>query len=294
MQTIDILVSSVLALIMFGIGLSLTLKDFTNIALYPKAFVTALTSQMVALPLIAFYIASFANVSNEIKVGLVILAASPGGATSGFITHLFKGNVALSLSLTSINSFLTLFSIPFVVNFALKHFMGQTSEIILPFWDTFAHIFFIAIIPALLGLLIRRFRTSWAIKVEKPAKYVMMFLLFSVFTIKIFAGQNSGGSGLSTEDFKDILPSALLLNFTCLMVGYFLLKFVGLMHADSLTAAIESGVHNTTLAFLIAGTLLQNQTMVKPPLIYSMFSFWTALLFGFISSKLSNHKIDFQ
>lgn len=293
MQIIDILVSSVLALIMFGIGLSLTVKDFTNIARYPKAFATALTSQMVALPLIAFAVASVFDLPKEIKVGLVILAASPGGATSGFITHLFKGNVALSLSLTSVNSFLTLFSIPFVVNLALTHFMGKSSAIVLPFGDTFFHIFFIAIIPAFLGLLLRKYRTEWAIKVEKPAKYVMMVLLFSVFTIKIFAGQNSGGSGLTYNDFKDILPPALLLNILCFLFGYILLKSFSLKHSDSLTAGIESAVHNTTLAFLIAGTLLQNETMVKPPLIYSMFSFWTALLFGFISSKIAKHQIDF-
>ena len=128
MQIIDILVSTVLGLIMFGIGLSLKISDFTNIAKYPKAFSLALASQMIALPLIAFLVASVANVPNEIKVGLVILAASPGGATSGFITHLFHGNVALSLSLTSINSFLTLFSIPFVVNLALQHFMGKSTD----------------------------------------------------------------------------------------------------------------------------------------------------------------------
>lgn len=97
MKTIDLLVSSVLALIMFGIGLSLSWNDFTNIAKYPKAFVIALTSQMIVLPLTAFAIAHCFDIPNEFKVGLVILAASPGGATSGFITHLFKGNVALSM-----------------------------------------------------------------------------------------------------------------------------------------------------------------------------------------------------
>lgn len=293
MHTIDLLVSSVLALIMFGIGLSLTLNDFTNIALYPKAFITALCSQMIALPLLAFATASLFQLSDEIRVGLVILAASPGGATSGFITHLFKGNVALSLSLTAVNSFLTLLTIPFVVNLALAHFMGQQSEIHLPFWETFIHIFSIALVPTFLGLLLRRYKTDWAIQIEKPAKYVMMFLLFTVFTIKIFAGQSSGGSGLTTVDFMEILPPALLLNALCLLTGYFLLKTVRLQHPDSLTAAIESGVHNTTLAFLIAGTLLHNETMVKAPLIYSMFSFWTALLFGFISNKLAHHKTDF-
>ncbi len=293
MQIIDILVSTVLGLIMFGIGLSLKISDFTNIAKYPKAFSLALASQMIALPLIAFLVASVANVPNEIKVGLVILAASPGGATSGFITHLFHGNVALSLSLTSINSFLTLFSIPFVVNLALQHFMGKSTDIVLPFWDTSVHIFFIALIPASVGLLFRRFYPHWALKTEKPAKYVMMGLLLAVFTIKLFAGESSGGSGLKTTDIQTIMPSALVLNIACLLFGYYFLKAFGFRHSTNLTASIESGVHNTTLAFLIAGTLLQNQEMVKPPLIYAMFSFWTALLWGFFSSKIAKHQINF-
>lgn len=199
----------------------------------------------------------------------------------------------MSLSLTAINSFLTLFSIPFVVNLALNHFLGKVSLITLPFADTFLHIFFIALIPTFLGIFLRQVHTQWANRIEKPAKYVMMVLLFSVFTIKIFAGQQTGGTALSSIDFKNIVPPALLLNFSCLMVGYLLLFLAQLKHPDRLTAAIESGVHNTTLAFLIAGTLLHNENMVKPPLIYSMFSFWTALLFGFFSSKLSHHKFDF-
>jgi bile acid:Na+ symporter, BASS family len=293
MQTIDILVSTVLGLIMFGVGLSLTVEKFTNIIKHPKAFSLALASQMIALPLIAFFVATVANVSNETKVGLVILAASPGGSTSGFITHLFKVDVALSISLTAINSFLTLFSIPFVVNIALQHFMGQNTNIVLPFWDTFVHIFFIALIPAGLGVAVHHRFPVWANRVKNPTKWVMIILLAISFTIKMFAGKSSGGSGITLAQSLTIIPSALTLNIACLIFGYLFLKIFGFSHSTNLTASIESGVHNTTLAFLIAGTLLQNQEMVKPPLVYAMFSFWTALLWGFISSKIAKHNINF-
>ena len=141
---------------MFGVGLSLTLGEFNHILRHPKAFLSALSAQMLGLPLIALLIAMLAPLPAEIKIGFVILAASPGGATSGFLTYLWRGNVALSLSITSVNSFLTLFSIPIIVNVALKIFLGRSTELHLPFWDTVGHIFFITIVPATIGLLVRR------------------------------------------------------------------------------------------------------------------------------------------
>jgi bile acid:Na+ symporter, BASS family len=293
-QIIDIAVSLVLGLIMFGIGLSLTVSDFTNIFRYPRAFTAALGAQMIGLPIIAFAIAIFAPIPAEIKVGLIILSASPGGATSGFLTYLWRGNVALSLSITSVNSILTLFSIPIIVNIGLKVFFGISTDLHLPFWETVQHIFLITIVPATLGLLVRRRYSEFADKISKPAKYVMMGLLFIVFTIKIFAGQSYGGSGITLRDFLIISPFALLQNACCLFFGYYILKRLNLPHASCLTAAMESGVQNTTLAFLIAGTLLNNQEMVKPALIYSMYSFWTACLFAYFSNKINSTNKDDQ
>jgi bile acid:Na+ symporter, BASS family len=286
-QIIDIAVSLVLALIMFGIGLSLTVRDFTKVLRFPRAFTAALGAQMIGLPIIAFIIAMVAPIPAEIKMGLIILSASPGGATSGFLTYLWKGNVALSLSITSINSILTLFSIPIIVNVGLKVFFGTSTELHLPFWDTVQHIFLITIVPASIGILVRKHYAAFAEKINKPAKYVMMGLLFIVFTIKIFAGQSYGGSGLTMRDFLIISPFALFQNACCLCFGYYCLKRLNLSHPDCLTAAMESGVQNTTLAFLIAGTLLDNQEMVKPALIYSMYSFWTACLFAYFSNKMN-------
>ncbi|MCA0236472.1 MAG: bile acid:sodium symporter family protein [Bacteroidetes bacterium] len=283
---VDVAVGGVLGLVMFGVGLSLTLTDFIHIIRHPRAFFSALGAQMLGLPLIAFFICLLAPLPAELKVGLIILSVSPGGATSGFLTYLWRGNVALSLSLTSVNSFLTLFSIPVLVNIGLQVFMGRETELHLPFWETVSHIFFITIIPATIGLLLRRHFPAFAERISKPAKYVMLFLLGVVFTIKLFAGESHGGAGLSVHDFMVITPFALLQNASCLLFGYFFMKWMNLPHPSRLTAAMESGVQNTTLAFLIASNMLGNQEMVKPALVYSLYSFWTACLFAYTVNRL--------
>jgi len=275
---------------MFGIGLSLTAGDFTRIIRYPRAFLSALSAQMLGLPLIAFLINLLAPLPPPLKVGFIILAASPGGATSGFLTYLWRGNVALSLSITSVNSFLTLFSIPVVVNLGLHIFMGRESDLHLPFWETVRHIFFITIIPASIGVAIRHKYPYYAELISKPAKYVMLVLLAIVFMIKMFAGENYGGAGLDWSDFALISPVALIQNAGCLFFGYFFMYYMKLPHPSRLTAAMESGVQNTTLAFLIASNMLGNQEMVKPALIYSMYSFWTACLFAYFSNRVVNQK----
>ncbi|MBK6997208.1 MAG: bile acid:sodium symporter family protein [Saprospiraceae bacterium] len=284
---VDLSVGSVLALVMFGVGLSLTFTDFMRVVRHPRAFFTALTVQMLALPTIAFIIALLLPVPAEIKVGFIILAASPGGATSGFLTYLWRGNVALSLSLTAVNSLLTLISIPIVVNMGLRIFLGKSSDLHLPFWDTVGHIFFITIIPAFLGILLRKMRPSFAERISKPAKYVMLGLLAIVFAVKLFGSESVGGTGLNGRDILLILPVAFLQNAACLFTGYFALRYMGMPHPSRLTAAMESGVQNTTLAFLIAGNMLQNPEMVKPALIYSMFSFWTACIFAWTTNKMA-------
>jgi BASS family bile acid:Na+ symporter len=277
---------------MFGIGLSLTGGDFTRIIRYPKALFSALSAQMLGLPILAFLINLIAPLPAELKVGFIILAASPGGATSGFLTYLWRGNVALSLSITSINSFLTLFSIPLVVNLGLRVFMGRETDLHLPFWETVQHIFFITIIPASIGVYFRHRFPVFADKIRIPAKYVMLVFLAIVFLIKMFAGESQGGAGLTLEDFIRISPVALIQNAACLLFGYFFMYYMGLTHPSRLTAAMESGVQNTTLAFLIASNMLGIQEMVKPALVYSLYSFWTACLFAYFSNRVNGNPVE--
>jgi bile acid:Na+ symporter, BASS family len=283
---IDILISIVLASIMFGLGLSLTIDNFRNIVLFPRAFFIGLGSQMIALPVIAYVILLFSNLPDVFKVGIMILAACPGGTTSGFVTFLLKGNVALSISLTAINSMLTIFTIPFIVNIALGYYMNQEAQLHLPILSSIIQIFLITLFPAALGVFVRRAKPIIALLVQKWLKYILMLLLAAVYTIKFFAGEQHGGTGITSAEIWMIMPYAFIFNVVCFVFSIAFGKITRLAIRDAFTIAIEVSLHNTTLALLIAGTLLRNQDMVKPALIYTMFSFWSAVLFGIITKWL--------
>ena len=287
---IDILLSIILALIMLGVGLSLTPGNFKNLFLFPKPLFVGLTSQILVLPLIAFIISYFSNMSLPFKVGLIILASCPGGTTSGILTYFFKGNVALSITFTSINSIITLFTIPLLVNLSLLFYYGQSTIIHLSYLETIIQIFSVTIIPACIGVLIRTYKPEFALKAQRPVRFLLIIALAIIFTIYFFAGRGSGGTGITLKEIFNILPYALLLNVLCMCWGFFIGTITKLGTKNSYTIGIEASVHNTTLAFLVAGVLLQNQDMVKPSLIYAMFSFWTAIIYSFIIKK--TYKMD--
>ena len=289
---IDILISIVLAAIMFGLGLSLNASSFKNIALHPKSFFIGLGSQMIGLPIIAFIILYFSNLPDAFKVGIMILAACPGGTTSGFVTFLFKGNVALSISLTAINSFLTIFSIPIIVNIALGYYMNQKVELHLPVVNSVIQIFGLTILPAVLGVVVRTFKPIIALLLQNKIKYILIILLAIVYSVKFFAGKQHGGTGITSDEVWMIIPYAFIFNVVCFIFSIALGKYTKLNIRDAFTIAIEVSLHNTTLALLIAGTLLKNQDMVKPALIYSMFSFWSAMMFGLITKWVYKGKLS--
>jgi len=289
---IDILISVVLASIMFGLGLSLNASSFKNIVYKPKAFFVGLGSQMIGLPIIAFVLLSFSNLPDVFKVGIMILAACPGGTTSGFVTFLFKGNVALSISLTAINSFLTIFTIPLLVNLSLNYFMHQHAAFYLPVLSAVIQIFGVTILPAALGVLVRSVKPIVAQIMQDKIKYILIILLAIVYSVKFFASRQYGGTEISSSEVLMIVPYAFLFNVVCFLFSIGFGKATKLSIRDAFTIAIEVSLHNTTLALLIGGTLLKNQDMVKPALIYSMFSFWSALLFGFITKWVYKSKFE--
>lgn len=288
---IDFLVSAVLATIMFGVGLSINFSDLQKIYRSPKAFILGLVSQMILLPLIVFLIIGFTDLHPTLKVGFIILAACPGGTTSGFVTVLFRGNVALSVSLIAINSLLTLATIPLLVNLALTVFMGKHSQFELPLVASFLQIFFITLLPAITGVLLRYFREKIADRIQKPVRTVMIILFAGVYIIIAFAKESSGGSGITTEELWKILPYAVLINFAGFAAG----MAMGLSGKSGLrtswTIGVEVALQNTTLALLVAGTLIQSNEMVKPALVYALFSFWTALLYGVVVKWYDGSKL---
>lgn len=292
MTNIDFLIAAVLVLIMFGIGISLAIDEVKEVFSKPKALLISLTSQMLLLPILAFGICYIFQLPLYIKMGLVILAASPGGTTSGFITFLFKGNTALSIVLTTINSLLTLISIPLIVNFALLHFYGQSSDFHLPVAQTMKEIFILTAIPAFCGIMFRYWKKEWAIVISKYTKPISTVLLGIVFTLKFFGG--GGENGISKDEVLEILPYALLLNALCFFTGFMVARIFKLGTKNQITVSVESAVHNTTIAFLVSGTLLGQPEFGKVSLVYAMFSFWTALLFCIFIIRLNKEKLPFS
>ncbi len=288
---IDILVSAVLATIMFGVGLSINFNDLRQIYRSPKALILGLVSQMIILPLIAFLTVAFTDLPATVKVGFIILAACPGGTTSGFVTVLFRGNVALSVSLIAVNSLLTLATIPLLVNLALTVFTGRHSAFELPLVASFLQIFFITLLPAMTGVLLRYFKGNIADKIQKPVRTVMIILFAGVYMIIAFAKESSGGSGITGADLWSILPYAVLINLAGFAAGMAMGMFGKTGLRTSWTIGVEVALQNTTLALLVAGTLIQSNEMVKPALVYALFSFWTALLYGLVVKKYNKAKL---
>ncbi len=285
MDFINVLISSVLALIMFGIGASLKPSDFRNVFLYPKALLTGLGLQMIFLPIFVFFIAFFSNLSPLLKVGLFIIALCPGGTTSNFISYLIRAEVALSISLTIINSIIILFTIPTLSSFALDYFIHAKTDIQLPFFQTIAQIFIITLLPAALGTLFNLKFADFSNRIQQPLKYINMVLLALVFGIKFFAGESSGGSGISLEDVINILPYALLVNIGSIIISYYFSRSIDIDIRQATTIGIEVGLQNTTLALLVTSTLIGSDEMSKPALVFAIFSFFTTLLFAWLSMK---------
>lgn len=272
----------VLGLIMLGMGLTLTIKDFQNIFLHPRAVTLGLLGQLILLPLISFGIASISGLSPELKVGLILIAACPGGAVSNLITYMLRGNVALSVSLTTINSFVVVFTIPTIIGIALEVYVGDSKSFELPFWKTFFQVLLMTVLPCLLGIWLRRVNEFLALVIQKPLNYVMPTLLAITMLAAIFL-EKSDAPPLKMEDYLTLIPFTFLLNFSGMLLGYLGAKFLSLDKSNQTTIAIEVGLQNTGLAITVATSpaLLGSHEMGIPAGVYALFTFFTALGFGY-------------
>ena len=262
-----------LAVIMFGMGLSLTLSDFKRILIYPKAVLLGLINQIVLLPVVAFFIANGLGLSPELAVGLMILAACPGGATSNLITHLAKGDTALSITLTAFSSMITVLTIPFVVNFSIGYFIPGGEEQQLEILGTVISVLVITIIPVAIGMLVLKKVPALAKKLEIPFRQFST-VFFILIVVSAFVKERSN----LVQFFIDAGPASLALNLATLGLGYGVSKVAGLNFRQSLTIAVESGIQNGTLGITIAATLIVNSVMTIPSAIYSLIMFGTAAL----------------
>jgi BASS family bile acid:Na+ symporter len=282
MQLIDILIPLVLALTMFGVGTSLEFKDFKQIFQQPKSVILGLSLQMLFLPLFAFACAFCLPISNEWKLGLVILSLCPGGATSNFISYLLDLRTALSISLTAINSIIIIITIPVGVSIATSLFVGDQTALEMPFGDTLLNVLFIILLPAFLGLLFNQRYTDLSTRLKTPIKVITTLLLAGVFAIKFFADKESGGGDIQWADLSVLLPLMLGFHLISMFLSFWMAIRVGVERLSAITIGIEVGLQNTTLALLVSSILLSNVEVAKPTLVYAIFSFFTTLAFGYL------------
>ena len=265
-----IVLASSLIIIMLGMGLSLVADDFKRIIVYPKAIMVGLVNQLILLPLIGFGIALVFPLSPEIAIGIMILAACPGGPTSNLIAHLAKGDTALSVTLTALSSFITILTIPFIVNFALIHFLEEGQMIRLDVVDSITQIFVIIIVPIVIGMLIRRYREGFAMRMARPVRIASaMVLALVIIGIVIKEKENF------VSYFQQAGIVALLLNVTTMVLGYFSARLFRITGPRSISISIESGIQNGTLAISVAVVLLGSTELAIAPAIYSLLMFFT-------------------
>ena len=274
-----------LVLIMAGMGLSLSLQNFRNVLRYPKALLVGLVAQMIVLPVLAWFLARFFDLSPEYSVGLMIVASCPGGASAGLISHLLRANVALSMTLTTVNSLLCVFTVPVLVDWSLHALMGQKARIALPFWHTVAEIGLLTLLPAGVGLWLRSRYPRFAKAADKPLRYLMPLMLLVAFAG--VAGAEHSGTDSVVRFVLVLLPPTLLLNGLGMAFGLLLAIVFRLGPMSRITIPLEVGLQNVSLAIFVAQVLLQNNEMALVGVVYSSFSFGTAVLFGFGLKELT-------
>lgn len=274
-----------LAIITLGMGLSITFSDFKRIFRYPKAMIIGLCCQMLMLPLIAFGIALFTNIDPVYKVGLMIISACPGGATSNLVTFILAGNVALSISMTVINNLITLITIPLIVGLSLNFFVGERTEISLPVLNTILNIFLVTIVPAFTGVFMRRYLKGIADNLQKPLQYALPILLMIVYLGVLFIDE--GNKETHMRDFLFLFPIAILLNFLSMLGGWLIARFSKLTKKNQFTISVEVGLQNSALAIFVAATLLNNNVMAVVAVVYGSFSFFTTTLFGYMVKRMT-------
>ncbi len=268
----DIFLPLSLAVIMLGMGLSLTPMDFKRVVLNPKAAAIGFLNQIILLPLVGFLLLWLFGLQNlELAVGIMILAACPGGPTSNLISHISKGDTALSISLTAISSLVAVITIPLIVNLSLAYFMQQGEYVPLPVLDTIVRLTLITLLPVSIGMFIRGRARKFADRMEKPVKIISGILLFLI----IFGAINANRE-IFISSFREVGPVSLSLNVFMLLVGFFTAKIWRLNLRQSITISVESGIQNGTLGIMIASTLLHNDVMAISPAVYSLIMFMTA------------------
>lgn len=266
-----------LALVMLGLGFELTLGDFARVLKYKGAVALALVLQVVVLPLACFAIVWAFGLNAALAVGLLILAASPGGVTANLFSHLYGGKVAMNISLTAINTVLAIVTLPLISNLAISIYAPAGSEgAVVPLqFGKVAQVVAVVLIPVGIGMTVRAFAPGFAAKMQKPFKIISAVVLAS-FALMAMVSEFDA----LVASFASLGPAVIAFNVISLLAGYFVSTAVGLDEGTSRAISFEIGIHNSTLALYIALSVLGNFQIALPAALYSVSMYVTALLFG--------------
>ena len=272
-----------LALIMLGLGLGLTIQDFSRVIKNPKDFLIGALCQMIILPIIAFILIKIFNTPLEIALGVMIIAAAPGGVTSNVLTKFAKGDVALSLSLTAIISLISIISVPFIVFNSAKLLDAASISKEISMTGISLKMFFVVTLPVIIGMLIRKFATNFIVSKTLIIQRLSIILFIIVFL------------AIWIEEWDNIVSYitqagsiTLSLNIIMMLIGYFVAKFFASGIEQRRCISLECGLQNGTLAVFVSSQLFDEKIYMVPTAAYALIMFLTSLIFVFIIRKNIN------
>jgi BASS family bile acid:Na+ symporter len=267
-----VLLPLALAVIMGSLGLSLTIADFKRVVVYPKGVAIGLTNLLLISPFLAFGIAELYDLQPELAVGLVLMGAAPGGATANLMTHLAKGDTALSVTMTAVSSIAAVVTVPLYLGLSIEYFdAGVGKDVSMP--GIVARVFVILIVPLAIGMWIRSRDPERADRLETRVK-----LLAVGFLVIVIAGAVATEFDVIRDNFADLALATLTLNLAAMTISYTIARVARLSGPQATAIGLELGVHNGTLAIAVATTI--DNTLATPAAVYSIFMFATAGLFA--------------
>ena len=277
----DIFLPLALAFIMFSLGLGLTGADFTRVAKQPKDFFVGLICQIILLPIIAFILVKLWPISPELALGVMIIAAAPGGVTSNILTSFAKGDVALSISLTAIISLLSVITVPFIVITSLGLLGLENISKDFSLISMAISMFLIVVVPTLLGMILRKFLIDMTIKLEPISKKISLVLFIIVLIGAILREKDN-----ILSYFADAGLVTLILNIIMMILAFFVAQLLGTGIEQKKCISIECGLQNGTLAIFVGSTLFGGGVYIIPAATYSLIMFLTSIIFVFIVRKI--------
>lgn len=271
-----VLLPLALAVVMLGLGLSLTVDDFRRVGRQPRAVVVALGCQLVLLPALCFGLVLAFGLSPLLAVGMMLLAASPGGTTANLFSHLYGGDVALNITLTALNSVIAVATLPVVTNLAFAYFEPDTGDgsVGLQLGKTL-QVFAIVLVPVAVGMLVRSRAPGFAARMDRPVRLLSVVVLAAVIVGTIVAEREN-----VADYFGSVGLVSLVFCLSSLGLGYAVPRLLDVEHRQALASSMEVGIHNSTLAIAIAVSVLGEVTLAVPAAVYAIVMFPTAAVVG--------------